>query len=85
MTIDIEARLKRAYLANGGSEQVFESIKSDLISDYRRQATITDALAEANRPVSMNDLMRMEFQNAESRNDDLLLRFARRGNTNNAA
>lgn len=82
---NIETRLREAYLRNGGSEQVFESIKSDLIADYRRQATIADAIEEARRPASMNDLLRYELQQTGSRNDDLLQRLVQKGNSNDAA
>ncbi len=85
MSTDIESRLKAAYIANGGSEQVFESIKGDLIADYRKQVTITDALEDARRPASINDLLRMEMQHVESHNDDLLQRTFKKGNTDDVA
>jgi len=54
----IEESLKRAYLANGGTESEFESVKGELIVQYRNQATVNAALEEARKPANMNDLMR---------------------------
>lgn len=85
MSKQIEDRLRTAYLANGGSETIFETIKGELVSDYRKQATIKAALEEGDKPISMNELMRMELQHAESRNDDRLRRFVQKGSTDDVA
>jgi hypothetical protein len=61
MTNDIEDRLRRAYLAEGGSESAFETVKGSLISQYRHQATIAAALEEARTPPNVNDLIRHEL------------------------
>jgi hypothetical protein len=81
MSNDIEARLKKAYLANGGTEGGFETTKGNLIEQYRNQATITAALEEARKPPTMNELMRQELKSAGSRNDGFLRRLGAR-NTN---
>ena len=85
MSKEIEDRLRTAYLRNGGSETIFETIKGDLVADYRKQATIKAALEEGDKPISMNELMRLELQHVQSRNDDRLRRFVQKGNTNDAA
>lgn len=73
MSTSIESRLRRAYLANGGIEEEFEFRKSELISQYRDRVTIDAALEEANRPATMNDLLRDQLQ--EPRNDDGIRRL----------
>ncbi len=75
MSTDIESRLRKAYLDNGGSEQAFEASKADLLTQYRTQATITAALEEASRPLTMNALLRDQLQESGGRSDDLLRRL----------
>jgi hypothetical protein len=72
MTTDVEKRLRRAFIANGGSEQDFEASKADLLTQYRNQATITSALEEASRPLTMNDLLRGAMQERDDQSNDLL-------------
>ncbi len=72
MSRDIENRLRKAYLDNGGSEGIFETVKSDLIDQYRHQATINAALEEASRPLTMNDLLRGAMQERDDQSNDLL-------------
>lgn len=58
MSTGIESRLRRAFIANGGSPEEFEVRKSELISQYRDRATIDMALEEANAPLTLNDALR---------------------------
>ncbi len=69
-TMSIEDSLRRAYLANGGTEDGFESVKGELIVQYRNQAMVNAALEEAKKPVTLNDLMRAMAQEHHENNAD---------------
>lgn len=67
MTSMIDA-LRKAYLANGGTEEGFNARKDRLISEAREQATIRAAIEEANRPPDMNDLLRQQMMAERDKN-----------------
>jgi hypothetical protein len=58
MIPDVEERLKRAYLAEGGTEAGFETKKGELIAQYRNRVVIDTVLDETKTPPNANDLIR---------------------------
>jgi hypothetical protein len=64
---NVETALKKAYLANGGTEAGFEQNKSELLSQYRNQATINAALSETSQKPSLNDLLHQMANDAKDR------------------
>lgn len=62
MNTSIETRLRRAYVANGGTEEEFELRKAQLIDQYRDRVTIDAVLEEATRPLTLNDAIRHQLQ-----------------------
>lgn len=72
MSTGIESRLRRAFIANGGTAEEFEVRKNDLLSQYRDQATVNAAFEEATRPLTLNDALREMATNPQ---DDGLRRL----------
>jgi len=83
MSTGIESRLRRAFIANGGTEEEFEVRKSDLLSQYRDRAAIDMALQEANAPLTLNDALREMA--SDPQNDGLRRVFANQKGNPDAA
>ena len=58
MTKIDKTTLKTAYLASGGTEDGWQRGKDEVIEQARRQQAVNEALADANTPPSMNDVLR---------------------------
>lgn len=87
MSEDIEQRLRKAYLANGGSESDFDVVKPRLLEDYRRQATINAALeAESPRQQVNDHFRRLARDHGQGRLEKFSLTLAnQKGNSDDAA